>query len=69
MFHFFINNFSRLPHPEELSHKRLSNNYKYQDPDIYTRLFGESGEGPFEVPPGHVNVGVIIKPLSGASKL
>ena len=36
---------------------------------MYARLLDESEEGPFEVPPGKKNIIVIIKPLSGATKL
>ena len=30
-------------------------NFKYQDPWFYSRLFDESEDGPFELPPGRTN--------------
>ena len=43
--------------------------FKYQEPEFYARLFDEWEEGPFDVPPGCTNVGVLIKSVPGAHKL
>ena len=59
----------RLPKPIELLHDWVLENFKYQDPCFYARLFDDSEEGPFEVPPGRKKVFVIIKPLPGDPKL
>ena len=36
---------------------------------VYEILFDEYEEGPFEVPPCCVNVGITIQPVPGATKL
>ena len=41
----------------------------YQESAFYAILFNESEEGPFEVPPGHTKVGVMIKSVHGAPEL
>ena len=53
----------------ELSHTWVLTNFKYQETEFYSRLFDESEEGPFEVPPGLTNVGIIRKSVPGATKL
>ena len=49
----------RLSGTVELSQYCILTTFKYQDPEFYARLFDESEEGPYGVPPGHTNVGVI----------
>ena len=41
----------------------------HKDTEFYARLFYESEEGPFEVPPGHQNVVAIKKTVPGVPKL
>ena len=60
---------SRLTKPAELSHKWVLKIFKYQEPAFYDRLFDESEQGPFEVPPGHTNIDEIRKSVPGAPKL
>ena len=43
--------------------------FKDQEPKFYARLYDELVEGPFEVPPGLIKVGVLRKPVPGAPKL
>ena len=31
-----------------LSHEWIKTNFKYQEPEFYSRLFDESGNGPFD---------------------
>ena len=42
----------RLPKYVELSYEWIKKIFKYQKPEFYSRLFGESENGPFEVPTG-----------------
>ena len=42
-------------------------NFKCKEPEFYYRLFDESENGPFEVPPGHTNK--YFKKLLDAPKL
>ena len=50
----------------ELSHTWVLINFKYQETELYSILFDELEEGPFEIPPGRTKVGVIIKPVPSA---
>ena len=43
---------SRLTKPFELSHEWINKNFKYQEPEFYSRYFDGSVNWPFEVPPG-----------------
>ena len=52
-FIFKVNLLSRLTNPVEISRDWALTNFKYQEPEFYSRLFGEAGKGPFEVPMGH----------------
>ena len=63
LFHFKGNILSIPPKPVEISHEWVLPNINYQEPEHYTRLFDESEEGPFEVPPGCTTVGAINPPL------
>ena len=69
MFHFKGNLVSILPGPFEPSHKWFLTNFKYQGPELYDRIFDESDEGTFEVPPGITNILVIRKPGPGSPKM
>ena len=53
-FLFKENLLSILPKPFELTHKWIKKNFKYQEPEFYSRLFDESENRPFEVPPGNI---------------
>ena len=46
---------SRIPKLVELSHEWVLTNFKYQEPEFYSRLFDESEKGTFEVPTGRTN--------------
>ena len=69
MFHFKLNRLCKLPKPVELSHNWILTNFKYQEPESYTRLFDYSEEGYFEVPTGFTKAVFIIKLLSCAPNL
>ena len=48
----FKENFiSRLPKPVGISHEWIKLNFKYQNPEFFSRLFDESENVLFEVPP------------------
>ena len=60
---------SILTNNVELSHKWVLKHFKYQETEFYARLFYDYEEGPFEDPKVRTNVGVIIKIVSGDSRL
>ena len=52
---FFIlkgNLLSRITKCVELAHERVKTNFKYQEPEFYSRFFDDSENRPFEVSPG-----------------
>ena len=67
-FHCKANLLSSLPKIVELSHEWVLIHFKYQEPKFYSRLVHNSEEGSFEVSPGCMKVGVIIKPLTDFPK-
>ena len=69
MFNFKLNVKSRLPNNVEQSHQQTLKIFKDQEPPFYAILFDDSEGGPFEVPPGHMRVGVIRKTVPGAPNL
>ena len=69
MFQFKVNILSILPKTVEISHEWVLKIFKYQEPEFYARLFDESEEVPFEVPPRFMDVAVIRKPVLGATNL
>ena len=60
---------SILTNTVELSHEWILINFKYQEPEFYARIFDESEDGYFEVPPGCIKVGIIRKLLPNDPKL
>ena len=68
-FYFKLNLLSRPQKYVEISQEGSLTKFKYHDPAFYDRLFDYSEEGPSEVLPGSVNIGVIIKPVPDAPKL
>ena len=69
MFHFKLSMLGRLRKPVELSQNWLLSNFKYKQPDLYAIIFDQYEEVPFEVPPGHTNVYVVIKSVPVIPKL
>ena len=45
---------SKLPKPVEITPEQTKKNFKYQEPYFYPRLFDESENVTFEVPPGSI---------------
>ena len=68
-FHLSGNIISRLPNLVEISHNWLLKVFNHKETAFCARLFGESEEDNFEVPPYCTKVGLIIEPLPGATKL
>ena len=68
-FYFKLNLLSKLKNHVELSQEWSLKKFKYQDPEFYDRLFDNSEEGPFKIPPGCMNIFVIIKLVPDAPKL
>ena len=59
----------RLPKPVEISYEWVLKIFNDQEPGFYARLFDESEEGPYEVPPVCTKAGERIKLLPGDPKL
>ena len=55
------NMLSRLPNPVGLSHDQVLTNFNDHELQFYAKLFDESEEVPFEVPPGHKKFNVTRK--------
>ena len=69
VFHLYGIFFNKLSNPAEISHECILKSLKHHDQKLYSRLFIDSEEVPFEVPLGTTNLGVISKPVPGNHKL
>ena len=69
IFHFKVYLLKRLPNTIELSHDLDLNIFKNPELSFYAILFDDSEESIFDIATGHINVGVIIKPVPDAPSL